>query len=307
MLVMRGCGSVRGRTAGTLRAPHRYRRTGAADRRGITRFMPEKAAEDAERSADSRHFTIDHQQVSFGGTASSPASRPRRRPRPRHRHSQGREPVAHPGVDRLPRRTPLHRGRPARPQPLALDLATETDEEAGRTTGDRRPKPRQVVLHVHLSDTAITGTRVGGAGAGGEPAPNPHRRPDPHLVRQPRHRGHREAGDRPERTHPRRRLRVPDRLREQVTLRDHTCVFPWCTRSARKTGCRPRHPLRRRRHHQQRQHRATLPTTSSTENTLRVELHDARTRVVPLVEPARLPVPARPPRHPRRQSRPARP
>ena len=28
---------------------------------------------------------------------------------------------------------------------------------------------------------------------------------------------------------------VPDRLREQVTLRDHTCVFPWCTRSARKT------------------------------------------------------------------------
>ena len=27
---------------------------------------------------------------------------------------------------------------------------------------------------------------------------------------------------------------VPDRLREQVTLRDHHCVFPWCTRSARK-------------------------------------------------------------------------
>ena len=28
---------------------------------------------------------------------------------------------------------------------------------------------------------------------------------------------------------------VPDRLREQVTMRDHTCVFPWCTLSARKT------------------------------------------------------------------------
>ena len=28
---------------------------------------------------------------------------------------------------------------------------------------------------------------------------------------------------------------VPDRLREQVTLRDQACVFPWCTRSARKT------------------------------------------------------------------------
>ena len=27
---------------------------------------------------------------------------------------------------------------------------------------------------------------------------------------------------------------VPDRLREQTAVRDHTCVFPWCTRSARK-------------------------------------------------------------------------
>ena len=27
---------------------------------------------------------------------------------------------------------------------------------------------------------------------------------------------------------------VPDRLREQVILRDHTCVFPWCTRPARR-------------------------------------------------------------------------
>ena len=27
---------------------------------------------------------------------------------------------------------------------------------------------------------------------------------------------------------------VPARLREQTVLRDHTCVFPWCTRSARK-------------------------------------------------------------------------
>ena len=35
----------------------------------IARFMPEKAAEDAEKAADSRHFTIDHQQVSFGGTS----------------------------------------------------------------------------------------------------------------------------------------------------------------------------------------------------------------------------------------------
>ena len=28
---------------------------------------------------------------------------------------------------------------------------------------------------------------------------------------------------------------IPDRIREHVTLRDRTCVFPWCTRPAR--GC----------------------------------------------------------------------
>ncbi len=27
---------------------------------------------------------------------------------------------------------------------------------------------------------------------------------------------------------------APTRLREQAILRDHTCVFPWCTRPARK-------------------------------------------------------------------------
>jgi hypothetical protein len=30
---------------------------------------------------------------------------------------------------------------------------------------------------------------------------------------------------------------VPDRIVEQVALRDRTCVFPWCTRPARR--CRP--------------------------------------------------------------------
>src|SRR4051794_4615501 len=35
----------------------------------VVRFMPEKAAEEAQRGADGRHFTIDHQQVSFGGTS----------------------------------------------------------------------------------------------------------------------------------------------------------------------------------------------------------------------------------------------
>ena len=35
----------------------------------IARFMPERAAEDAAKAADGRHFTIEHQQVSFNGTS----------------------------------------------------------------------------------------------------------------------------------------------------------------------------------------------------------------------------------------------
>ena len=27
---------------------------------------------------------------------------------------------------------------------------------------------------------------------------------------------------------------IPDRIREQIVLRDRTCVFPWCTRPARR-------------------------------------------------------------------------
>ena len=34
----------------------------------IARFMPEKAAEDAEAAAERRHFDIDHTTVSFDGT-----------------------------------------------------------------------------------------------------------------------------------------------------------------------------------------------------------------------------------------------
>ena len=40
----------------------------------VARFMPDKAAEDAAKAADGRHFTIEHQQVSFDGTSQIPAS-----------------------------------------------------------------------------------------------------------------------------------------------------------------------------------------------------------------------------------------
>ena len=96
-------------------------------------------------------------------------------------------------------------------------------------------KPRQVVLHVHLSDTAITGTSGSVELARVE---NQRRivtadqirtwcaNPDTEVTVKP-------VIDLNEHIHV-EGYEVPDRLREQVTLRDHTCVFPWCTRSARK-------------------------------------------------------------------------
>ena len=91
---------------------------------------------------------------------------------------------------------------------------------------------------MHLSDTAITGT--GNSGSLELARVENHRRiltadqirtwcanPDTEVVVKP-------VIDLNEHIHV-AGYEVPDRLREQVTLRDHTCVFPWCTRSARKT------------------------------------------------------------------------
>ncbi len=134
-------------------------------------------------------------------------------------------------------------GQLARNQ-LALDLTPDPDpatdapaDSAGTTPSRRRPKPRQVVLHVHLSEQAITGT-TGDPGCLELARVENQRRivtadqiktwctnPDTQVVVTP-------VIDLNEHIHV-EGYEVPERLREQTTLRDHTCVFPWCTRSAR--------------------------------------------------------------------------
>ena len=98
---------------------------------------------------------------------------------------------------------------------------------------------------------------------------------------------------------------VPDRLADQAAERDLTCVFPWCTRPAE--ACDTDHvipyteggptasdnlaPLCRR-HHRLKTHHSGWGYTVLEPGSL------------PVVLPARLPVPARPPRHHRRHPRP---
>ena len=89
---------------------------------------------------------------------------------------------------------------------------------------------------------------------------------------------------------------VPDRIAEHIALRDKHCVFPWCTRAATAVRHRPRHPLAPRLH-DHRQPRRPGPTAPPAEDPLHLDLHRPGPRHLPVVEPARLPVPGRRHRH----------
>ena len=203
----------------------------------IARHVPDQAAADAAKAADGRHFTIDHQQVSFNGTSQISGELDLADALDLDAAlTQGAETLKVLGsTEPLDVRRSLAAGQIARNQiarnQLALDLTASTDE----TQTDRgRPKPRQVVLHVHLSETAITGSgclqlaRVENQRqvVTADQIKTWCANPDAQVVVKP-------VIDLNEHIHV-EGYEVPARLREQTILRDHTCVFPWCTRSARR-------------------------------------------------------------------------
>jgi len=220
----------------------------------VARFMPDKAAEDARRAADGRHFTIDHQQVSFGGTSQLTGELDLADALDLDAAiaKGAHELLALGSTESLDARRSIAAGQIARNQ-FALDLASGADAEAATTRGSssersertdettagRRPKPRQIVLYVHLSESAITGTAIASEGCLELARVENKRRivtadqirswcanPDTEVLVKP-------VIDLNEHIHV-EGYEVPDRLREQVTMRDHTCAFPWCSRSARK-------------------------------------------------------------------------
>jgi len=198
----------------------------------IAEFMPDLAEERRLSKAGGRYFTIEQQQVSYAGTAAVHGELDLADARDLETAISGLAAQLKDlgSEDSLNVRRAAAVGELARHQ-LALDLATETDSQ----TPGRRPKPRQVVLHVHLTDTAITGNSGSLELARVE---NQRRiltadqirtwcaNPDSQVIVKP-------VIDLNEHIHV-EGYEVPDRLREQVALRDHTCVFPWCNRSARK-------------------------------------------------------------------------
>ncbi len=115
-------------------------------------------------------------------------------------------------------------------------------------------------------------------------------RPGPVLVRRLPHQDDRQAGHRPQRQ-PKSApgYDIPDRIREHITLRDRTCVFPWCARPAR--GCDVDHVIRARpprrsrrptaaRTDPDRQPRLLVPVPPPPQDPHRLALRDDRARGV---------------------------
>ena len=178
----------------------------------IARYMPDLAVQNAEQAAEGRHFTIHHQQVSFDGTSRIEGELDLADALDLDAAlTRGAETLKAGGsTESLDVRRSIAAGELARHQ-LALDLNTTTPENHQDDAPQKTVKPRQVVLYVHLSEAAVTKHQHRcrwwcGPGPGGEPPPRRHRRPGPGLVRQPRHRGGRETGHRPQRAPPGRGL-----------------------------------------------------------------------------------------------------
>jgi hypothetical protein len=194
----------------------------------VARFMPDRAAEIAARAADGRHVTVRHDQVSFAGTSRIEGELDLRDAIDLERALQsGAQLLADLGCDLpLDSRRSVALGHLARGEDILPISDTGVDTARSARRGSR------VVLYVHLSEEAL-GThgavgRVENAGT--------------HLVTAEQVRDWCGATDHLTVT-PVLDLQdqvqvgayeIPDRMRDQVILRERACAFPWCERSARR-------------------------------------------------------------------------
>jgi hypothetical protein len=197
------------------------------------RFDPDEAMARRIAAQEGRHFDIETHQVSFDGCvdvhgtldladALDLEDAVARRARD----------LGALGLDApLDVRRSIAVGDLARRQ-LSLDLNVDQDDQGGRT------KPRQVLLHVHLSEAALAGAGPDLALArveetrsfvSAEQVKTWCANPDTQVIVKP-------VIDLADHVHV-DAYETPDRLRERQVLLQHTCVFPWCQRRARRADC----------------------------------------------------------------------
>ena len=194
----------------------------------IVRFMPEEARRRREAAEDGRHVHVHTGQVSFEGTVWVQAEVDLADALDLDTAlSVGAARLADLGsAASLDVRRSEALGEMARHQ-LSLDLDTTTETE---TT----PVRREVVLHVHLSEDAITapdsrsciwpGWRTPASFVDAEQVRTGAAAPGTRVTVRP-------VVDLTEHLHV-SQYEVPDRLAAQAAERDLTCVFAWCTRPA---------------------------------------------------------------------------
>jgi len=205
----------------------------------IARHMPEHAAQQRQRAAEQRYFTIEHDQVSFAGTSRVHGELDLADALDLEDAVQrGAEQLKVLGNEEcLDVRRSLAVGVVARGQ-RALELQTDGDAasadpvSAGSTTRARRD--RSVVLYVHLSEDAIRSgdphapAWVENAGGqlltAGQIAAWCAREESRVSVKPVIDLNRHQTAD---------AYAVPERIAEQVRLRDRTCVHPFCQRPAR--------------------------------------------------------------------------
>ena len=211
----------------------------------LVRFDPEQAEERRLSAADNRHVTIYTDQTDFTGTAHVDADLDLADALDLDTAlSDGAALLAELGcTDSLDVRRAHALGEMARSSQPTLDLPAGTAGTAGEDAPAEVAGPRrQVGLHVHLSEAALGDTTTS-------------RTSGPHLARVENTRSFvsvdqvRTWCGAPGVTITVKPVidlnehlsgtayETPDRLVEQSALVDQTCVFPWCTRPARRTDC----------------------------------------------------------------------
>ena len=224
----------------------------------VTRFMPTEARRRRQAAADGRHLGIHTEHVTFEGTiwVEGELDLADGLDLDTALGAGAAQLAALGSEDTLDVRRSVALGELARRQ-LALDLQAAEEPapaaDAGgpghevSTSGPGRPvrptgrpasRSRQVVLYVHLTDDAITSSPGDPGGLRLARVENTRSfvdadqvrtwcgSPDAQVVVKP-------VIDLNDHIHV-GAYEVPDRLVEQATLVDLHCVFPWCTRPARR-------------------------------------------------------------------------